>query len=93
MAFIADPPENLPVALKFDFESLASIFQGLAYGKQYFEEQPDYEVIIDLNLQYIARELIQEIVCPSCRESFYKVRALVTPNGLIRCPKCNQLTH
>jgi predicted Zn finger-like uncharacterized protein len=93
MAFIADSPENLTVGLKFDFENLASIFQGLAYEKQHFEEQPDYEVIMDLNLQYIARELIQEIVCPSCRESFYKVRALITPNGLIRCPKCNQLTH
>ena len=93
MAFIENPPEELPVSLKFDFEHLASIFQGLANGKQDFEEQPDYDVIMDLNLQYIARELIQEIVCLSCRESFYKVRALVTQNGLMRCPQCNQLIH
>ena len=93
MAFIENPPEELPVSLKFDFEHLASIFQGLANGKQDFEEQPDYDVILDLNLQSIARELIQEIVCLSCGDSFYKVREQRTPNGLMRCPKCNQLTH
>jgi hypothetical protein len=93
MAFIENPPEELPVSLKFDFEHLALIFQGLANGKQDFKEQPDYDVIMDLNLQSISRELIQEIVCPSCRESFYKVRALVIPNGLMRCPQCNQLIH
>lgn len=93
VAFIENPPEELPVLLKFEFEHLASIFQGLANGKQNFEEQPDYDVILDLNLQSIARELIKEIVCPSCRDSFYKVREQRTPNGLMRCPRCNQLIH
>ena len=87
------PPEDLTATLKSDFKQLALIFQDLSKGENVFRGEPDWESIVDLNIHYIAEVLLREINCPGCHDFFHKVRTLEEKNELIRCPKCNQLTH
>lgn len=44
-------------------------------------------------LYELAREMADEVKCPSCSGKFPKIRAIEITKGLFRCPKCNQLTH
>ena len=45
------------------------------------------------SLDELAREMANAVRCPSCTVKFPKIRAIEITEGLIRCPKCNQLIH
>jgi hypothetical protein len=90
---IENPPEELPLNVTVDLETVALLLDDMAIGRVVSRGEVDREAVWSTKLSDIAERLAQKTNCPVCGDSFYLVRAVEESSGLFRCPKCNQLTH
>jgi hypothetical protein len=90
---IEKPPEELPLNVTVDLETVALLLDDMAIGRVVSRGEVDREAVWSTKLSDIAERLAQKTNCPACGETFYPARAVEESNGLFRCPNCNQLTH
>ncbi len=92
-SFLQKPPEDLPLTISNDLETVALLCEDMANDRYVNRGEIDFEMVWPTSLSHKVAYLSQKIKCPACEESFYPVRAVEESDGLFRCPKCNQLTH
>ncbi len=92
-SFLQKPPEDLPLTISNDLETVALLCEDMANDRYVNRGKIDFEMVWPTSLSRKVAYLSQKIKCPACEESFYPVRAVEESDGLFRCPKCNQLLH
>ncbi len=92
-SFLQQPPEDLPLTISNDLETVALLCEDMAHDRYVNRGEVDFEMVWPTSLSRKVAYLSKKIKCPSCSEFFYPVRAVEESDGLFRCPKCNELTH
>lgn len=91
--FLLQPPEDLPLTVSNDLETVALLCEDMANDRYVNRGEVDFEMVWPTSLSRRVAYLSKKIKCPGCAELFYPVRAIEISDGFFRCPKCNQLTH
>jgi hypothetical protein len=91
--FLQEPPEDLPLTIANDLETVALLCEDMANDRYVNRGEVDFEMVWPTSLSRRVAYLSKKIKCPGCAELFYPVRAIEISDGFFRCPKCNQLTH